>query len=64
MARAKEAARDEIALVVDGFHLGGASLRRIENIISEFQRLGVQAVAPCHCTGGQGQGHVPPDLRW
>lgn len=51
VARAKEAGRDEIALVVGGFHLGGASHRRIENIISEFQRLGVQTVAPCHCTG-------------
>lgn len=51
VARARQVARDEIALVVGGFHLGGASRRRIESIISEFQRLGVQKVAPCHCTG-------------
>ena len=51
VARAKEVGRDEIALVVGGFHLGGASRGRIEEIIGEFQRLGVQHVAPCHCTG-------------
>jgi 7,8-dihydropterin-6-yl-methyl-4-(beta-D-ribofuranosyl)aminobenzene 5'-phosphate synthase len=51
VARAKEIAQDEIALVVGGFHLGGSNRRRIENIISEFQRLGVQQVAPCHCSG-------------
>jgi 7,8-dihydropterin-6-yl-methyl-4-(beta-D-ribofuranosyl)aminobenzene 5'-phosphate synthase len=51
VARANEIAQDKIALVVGGFHLGGSSRRRIENIISELQRLGVQQVAPCHCTG-------------
>jgi 7,8-dihydropterin-6-yl-methyl-4-(beta-D-ribofuranosyl)aminobenzene 5'-phosphate synthase len=51
VARAKEIGQDEIALVVGGFHLGGSNRRRIENIISESQRLGVQQVAPCHCTG-------------
>ena len=51
VARAEEVGRDGIALVVGGFHLGGASHTRIQNIISEFQRLSVQKVAPCHCTG-------------
>jgi 7,8-dihydropterin-6-yl-methyl-4-(beta-D-ribofuranosyl)aminobenzene 5'-phosphate synthase len=51
VARAKQVGRDEIALVVGGFHLGGASRWRIEEIIGEFRRLGVQQVAPCHCTG-------------
>jgi 7,8-dihydropterin-6-yl-methyl-4-(beta-D-ribofuranosyl)aminobenzene 5'-phosphate synthase len=37
--------------VVGGFHLGAASRGQIERIISEFQRVGVQTVAPCHCTG-------------
>jgi 7,8-dihydropterin-6-yl-methyl-4-(beta-D-ribofuranosyl)aminobenzene 5'-phosphate synthase len=50
-ARARDVGRRDIALVVGGFHLGAASRRRIEHILSEFQRLGVQAVAPCHCTG-------------
>lgn len=49
--RAKEISQEEIYLVLGGFHLGGASEVRIKEIISDFQRLGVQKVAPCHCTG-------------
>jgi 7,8-dihydropterin-6-yl-methyl-4-(beta-D-ribofuranosyl)aminobenzene 5'-phosphate synthase len=52
-ARAAAVGQDEITLVVGGFHLGGASRGRIEEIIGQFQRLGVQEVAPCHCTGDQ-----------
>ena len=44
---------DEVYLVLGGFHLGGKSQRKIEGIISEFRRLGVRKVAPCHCTGEQ-----------
>jgi 7,8-dihydropterin-6-yl-methyl-4-(beta-D-ribofuranosyl)aminobenzene 5'-phosphate synthase len=51
--RAKEVGGDEIYLVLGGFHLGGASKGKIEEIIADFQRLGVQTVAPCHCTGGR-----------
>lgn len=49
--RAEEIGNDEIYLVLGGFHLGGKSEAEIENIIGEFQKLGVQKVAPCHCTG-------------
>jgi 7,8-dihydropterin-6-yl-methyl-4-(beta-D-ribofuranosyl)aminobenzene 5'-phosphate synthase len=49
--RAQEVGQSDTTLVAGGFHLGGASLGRIEDMISEFQRLGVQHVAPCHCTG-------------
>jgi 7,8-dihydropterin-6-yl-methyl-4-(beta-D-ribofuranosyl)aminobenzene 5'-phosphate synthase len=55
VARSKEIGRDDIALVVGGFHLGGASRRRVAQIISEFRRLGVQQIAPCHCTGDRGR---------
>jgi 7,8-dihydropterin-6-yl-methyl-4-(beta-D-ribofuranosyl)aminobenzene 5'-phosphate synthase len=41
----------DVPLVMGGFHLGSASRRRIERIIGEFRALGVQRVAPCHCTG-------------
>ena len=51
--RAKESVGGEIYLVMGGFHLGSASRRRIETIIAEFRDLGVQNVAPCHCTGDQ-----------
>ena len=49
--RAKKATAGEVALVMGGFHLGRASQDQIEGIIAEFRRLGVQRVAPCHCTG-------------
>jgi 7,8-dihydropterin-6-yl-methyl-4-(beta-D-ribofuranosyl)aminobenzene 5'-phosphate synthase len=51
--RAKEATGAEVALVMGGFHLGGASSGQVEAIIGEFRQLGVRRVAPCHCTGDQ-----------
>jgi 7,8-dihydropterin-6-yl-methyl-4-(beta-D-ribofuranosyl)aminobenzene 5'-phosphate synthase len=51
--QAKAVGGDEPYLVVGGFHLGGASKAQIKEIISSFRRLGVQNVAPCHCTGNQ-----------
>jgi len=44
---------DEIYLVLGGFHLGGKSRGELENIIADLRRIGVQKVAPCHCTGEQ-----------
>ena len=49
--RAKEAVRGEVVLVIGGFHLRSASRDRIEGIIADLRQLGVQKVAPCHCTG-------------
>ncbi|MBI4763301.1 MAG: MBL fold metallo-hydrolase [Deltaproteobacteria bacterium] len=40
-----------IDLVMGGFHLIGVQHRKIRNIVDQFQKLGVQRVAPCHCTG-------------
>lgn len=51
--KAKALSGGEVCLVLGGFHLGGKSQREIEGIISEFRRLGVRKVAPCHCTGEQ-----------
>jgi 7,8-dihydropterin-6-yl-methyl-4-(beta-D-ribofuranosyl)aminobenzene 5'-phosphate synthase len=51
VARAKQVGRGDVFLVVGGFHLGGASPGRIQQILSEFRHLGVRQVAPCHCTG-------------
>ena len=48
---AQEAARGEVALVMGGFHLGGAGRGQIEDIVAAFRHMGVQRVAPCHCTG-------------
>ncbi len=49
--KAKEVVDDEVLLVIGGFHLGGASKRHLEEIISSFKDLNVRYIAPCHCTG-------------
>jgi 7,8-dihydropterin-6-yl-methyl-4-(beta-D-ribofuranosyl)aminobenzene 5'-phosphate synthase len=51
--RAKAVGGAELYLVLGGFHLGNVSEVQVEEIISDFRRLGVQNVAPCHCTGHQ-----------
>jgi 7,8-dihydropterin-6-yl-methyl-4-(beta-D-ribofuranosyl)aminobenzene 5'-phosphate synthase len=40
-----------IALVMGGFHLVSASAAEIDWIIRDFQELGVERVAPSHCSG-------------
>jgi 7,8-dihydropterin-6-yl-methyl-4-(beta-D-ribofuranosyl)aminobenzene 5'-phosphate synthase len=40
-----------IAFVLGGFHMFSASVKKREDVVREFQRLGVQKVAPCHCSG-------------
>ncbi len=49
--RAQELTGEEVALVLGGFHLGGASEAEIASIVEDFRRLGVRRVAPCHCSG-------------
>ncbi len=51
VAQAKKIGGDEIHLVVGGFHLGEANRKCIQRIIGEFRRVGVEQVAPSHCTG-------------
>jgi 7,8-dihydropterin-6-yl-methyl-4-(beta-D-ribofuranosyl)aminobenzene 5'-phosphate synthase len=41
----------KIALLIGGFHLGGSSDAEIEAIIKRLKNMGVQKVAPSHCTG-------------
>jgi 7,8-dihydropterin-6-yl-methyl-4-(beta-D-ribofuranosyl)aminobenzene 5'-phosphate synthase len=40
-----------VLLVLGGFHLGSKSNAQIAAILRDFRRLGVERVAPCHCTG-------------
>jgi 7,8-dihydropterin-6-yl-methyl-4-(beta-D-ribofuranosyl)aminobenzene 5'-phosphate synthase len=40
-----------VHLVLGGFHLRGKSAGELQAIVAAFQRLGVEKVAPCHCTG-------------
>jgi 7,8-dihydropterin-6-yl-methyl-4-(beta-D-ribofuranosyl)aminobenzene 5'-phosphate synthase len=49
--QARETVNAPIALVMGGFHLGGADQAQIETIIAQFKELGARQVAPCHCTG-------------
>ena len=51
--QAKELVDGEVYLVLGGFHLGGASAAAIKAIVEDFQQLGVQKVAPCHCSGDE-----------
>jgi 7,8-dihydropterin-6-yl-methyl-4-(beta-D-ribofuranosyl)aminobenzene 5'-phosphate synthase len=71
--RSKDSFGGQVAWVIGGFHLGGASESRIEGIITELRRLGVQRVAPCHCTGTQarrmfaeafGPAYSPAGVGW
>jgi 7,8-dihydropterin-6-yl-methyl-4-(beta-D-ribofuranosyl)aminobenzene 5'-phosphate synthase len=49
--KAKKIAGGEVLLVLGGFHLGVESKERLKEIVSNFRKLGVEYVAPCHCTG-------------
>ena len=52
--RAKEVVPDNrVYLVIGGFHLSGASSMQIKSIIGSFIQLGVENLAPCHCSGGE-----------
>jgi 7,8-dihydropterin-6-yl-methyl-4-(beta-D-ribofuranosyl)aminobenzene 5'-phosphate synthase len=48
---ARGIAGNEVHLVLGGFHLGGASTAQIESVVESFVQMGVEKVAPCHCTG-------------
>ncbi|MFW6137620.1 MAG: MBL fold metallo-hydrolase [Spirochaetota bacterium] len=49
--RAAEYLEETIYLITGGFHLGGTSKAKIHNIIKDLNKLGVQKIAPSHCTG-------------
>jgi len=41
----------DVYMALGGFHLSGASAEHIRDIVAQVKALGVQAVAPCHCSG-------------
>ena len=49
--KAQEMFDGPVYLVMGGFHLGDKSDRQLKGIINAFRDLGVQKVAPYHCTG-------------
>ena len=48
--KAKEMLKENVYLVVGGFHLFVSSDFEIEEIVRSFRELKVEKVAPCHCT--------------
>ena len=50
ISTAKNLLKDEILLVMGGFHLEWATKAQLERIISAFKELGVRYVSLCHCS--------------
>ena len=48
---AQEATGGDVHLVLGGFHLGNATTPILRRIISDLREMGVEKVAPSHCTG-------------
>jgi 7,8-dihydropterin-6-yl-methyl-4-(beta-D-ribofuranosyl)aminobenzene 5'-phosphate synthase len=51
VARAKELTGGKVYLVLGGFHLVSVGEARIAGVVADLQQLGVERVAPCHCSG-------------
>lgn len=49
--QAKTLAEGDVTLALGGFHLRDADAAAIAATIAELQELGVQSIAPSHCTG-------------
>ncbi|MDD5217174.1 MAG: MBL fold metallo-hydrolase [Candidatus Omnitrophica bacterium] len=47
----RERFKENIYLVLGGFHLFGKRRKTIDVIVRRFKELGVENVAPCHCSG-------------
>jgi 7,8-dihydropterin-6-yl-methyl-4-(beta-D-ribofuranosyl)aminobenzene 5'-phosphate synthase len=43
--------KEDILLVMGGFHLMGKGREEIQRIVARLQELGVKHVGPCHCSG-------------
>jgi len=48
--------KDNVYLLMGGFHLGGMASEQIQQIIRALKMLGVKKVAPSHCTGDRAMG--------
>lgn len=55
---ARETTEGDVYLVLGGFHLRSASASKAERILDDLQEMGVERVAPCHCTGEQATADV------
>ena len=50
---AKRHADAPVHAVMGGFHMGSASAREVASVIEGLKKLGVQRVAPSHCSGDE-----------
>jgi 7,8-dihydropterin-6-yl-methyl-4-(beta-D-ribofuranosyl)aminobenzene 5'-phosphate synthase len=51
VSTAKDLLKDDILLVMGGFHLEWATKGKLEKIISAFREFDVHYAGPCHCSG-------------
>ena len=49
---AQEFLQEDLYLTIGGFHLIGMDEKNVEKIIKGLKSLGVEKIAPSHCTGG------------
>jgi 7,8-dihydropterin-6-yl-methyl-4-(beta-D-ribofuranosyl)aminobenzene 5'-phosphate synthase len=49
--KARQLVHKDICLVMGGFHLLNKNASEIDRIVRELKKMGVQKVAPSHCTG-------------
>jgi len=49
--KAKELCDNDVLLVIGGFHLHKAKPQAAHDIVRDFRALGVQNIAPTHCSG-------------
>jgi 7,8-dihydropterin-6-yl-methyl-4-(beta-D-ribofuranosyl)aminobenzene 5'-phosphate synthase len=49
--KVKDILKEDIFLLVGGFHLGGKSKDELKTIASALKKAGVRNLGPCHCTG-------------
>ena len=47
----REQFKEKMHLVLGGFHLRSKRRKTIDAIVGRFKELGVEKVAPCHCSG-------------
>jgi len=50
-ATARKQRKQKIHLILGGFHLGSTSEAQLSRIVEQLQALGVEKVAPSHCSG-------------
>jgi len=61
--KAKTITRENIYMAIGGWHLSSAGEREIKGIIDTFLRMGIQKVAPCHCTGDRAMAMFKREYR-